>query len=95
MVGEEHINLGAGHPSYFGRLCVYPLDDKKSIVSLYLQDLWIVEKGQVIKTFPYALNQNLCYMPRLKGLKSKSLSAVPGMAGLVESRTKGNNADED
>lgn len=94
VVGEEHINIGAGHPSYFGRLSVYPLDDKKSIISLYLQDLWIVEKGQVIKTLPYSLNQNLCYMPRLKGLKNKTISAVPGMAGLVESRTKGNDDND-
>lgn len=94
VVSEEHINLGAGHPSYFGRLSVYPLDDKKSIISLYLQDLWIVEKGQVIKTLPYSLNQNLCYMPRLKGLKNKTISAVPGMAGLVESRTKGNDDND-
>ena len=93
VVGEEHINLGPGHPSYFGRLCVYPLDDKKSIVSLYLQDLWIIEKGQVIKTLPYSLNQNLCYMPRLKGLKNKTISAVPGMTGLVESRTKNDDND--
>lgn len=93
VVGEEHINIGAGHPSYFGRLCVYPLGDKKSIISLYLQDLWIVEKGQVIKTLPYSLNQNLCYMPRLKGLKNQTISAVPGMAGLVESRTKNDDND--
>lgn len=92
--GEELINLGGGHVSYFGRLSVCPIGGKKYAVNLYLQDLWVIEKGRPIKALKYPLNHNLRKMQKLKDLKTDSVLSIPGMAGLIESRTKSDEDDD-
>ena len=87
-LGDECINIGPGHPSYFGRLSICPLSDNKSVVSLYLQDLWVIEDGRPTNTIPYSLNHNLCKMSSLREIKKKgNWTSIPGIKGLIESRT--------
>lgn len=93
-VGDELIQLGEGQPSYFGRLSVYPSGKDKYVIALYLQDLWIVEKGKLVKTLKMPLNHNLCKMTNIRDLKTYSVLSIPGMAGLIESRTKSNEDDD-
>jgi hypothetical protein len=80
--------------SYFGRLSVHPIGGKKYVVSLYLQDLWVIEKGRPIKTLKYPLSHNLRKMQNLKDLKTDSVLSIHGMAGLIESRTKSSEDDD-